>query len=177
MSTYAMKRPAFSLLSERECNELLQRSHVGRLCFINGGQPDIEPVHYVSDDGWIFLRSAMGTKLEAFAHNPYVAFEIDEIRDTFDWRSVVARGTIYVLPPDGPRVERKSLERAVKALRSVAPQALTDDDPTPARQIVYGIHVDRLTGRMSEPDAELSTRTLLRPPSPKARAPRARSGF
>ena len=177
MPTHNTKRPAFSAMSEPECEDLLQRNHVGRLCFINDGQPDIEPVHYVRGDGWIFLRSAMGTKIEAFAHRPYVAFEIDEINDTFDWRSVVARGTIYVLTLDGGHVEKRALERAVEALRSFVPETLTDEDPTPTRQIVYGIHVDRLTGRMAEPDAALSTRPPLRAPSGATHVPGARDGF
>jgi len=176
MPTHNTKRPAFSQMSERECEELLQRNHVGRLCFINKGQPDVDPVHYVRVDDWIFLRSAMGAKVEAFAHHPYVAFEIDEIRDTFEWRSVVARGTIYVLPRDGPRTEHEALERAVRALRSFVPETLTDDDPTPARQIVYGIHVDRLTGRMAEPDLGSSTRPRLSA-SRAERPPSAADGF
>ena len=177
MSTHHTKRPAFSAMSKLECEALLRRNHVGRLCFLNHGQPDVEPVHYVRDEGWIFLRSAMGTKLEALAHHPYVAFEIDEVRDTFEWRSVVARGTIYVLPPDGAGVEQEALQRAVTALRSFVPETLTKDDPTPARQIVYGIHVDTLTGRMAEPDAASSTRPRLQVPRLGTRAPRPRNGF
>jgi nitroimidazol reductase NimA-like FMN-containing flavoprotein (pyridoxamine 5'-phosphate oxidase superfamily) len=146
-------RPLFSDLSEQTARELLHRNHVGRLCFVRDGQPDVVPVHYVADGNWIFVRSAPGTKMEAVAHHPYVAFEVDEIDGTFDWRSVVARGTIYLLPGDGTHIERKELERAIHALRSFVPATLTDEDPTPGRQIVYGIHVDELTGRMAAPGA------------------------
>ena len=155
-------RPTFRVMSERESRALLKRNHVGRLCFLNEGQPDVEPVHYVTGDGWIFVRSAPGTKMEAVAHHPYVAFEVDEFDDTFDWRSVVARGTIYLLPREGTPIERKELDRAIRALRAFLPATLTEDDPTPARDIVYGIHVDVLTGRMAEPDSST--------PSGKARA-------
>jgi hypothetical protein len=33
-------RPRLSALSEKESRQLLRRNHVGRLCFINNGQPD-----------------------------------------------------------------------------------------------------------------------------------------
>jgi hypothetical protein len=155
-------RPVFRVMSERESLALLRRNHVGRLCFLNEGQPDVEPVHYVTGDGWIFVRSAPGTKMEAVAHHPYVAFEVDEFDDTFDWRSVVARGTIYLLPSDGTPVERKALDRAIRALRAFVPATLTEEDPTPARDIVYGIHVDVLTGRMAEPDNRAARRTRPR---------------
>jgi uncharacterized protein len=164
-------RPVFSAMSERESRALLRRNRVGRLCFLNEGQPDVAPVHYVTGDDWIFIRSAPGTKMEAIAHHPYVAFEVDEFDDTFDWRSVVARGTIYLLPGDATQMERKELDRAIRALRAFVPATLTADDPTPARDIVYGIHVDMLTGRMAEPESRASRRAPLRP---KLRAKRIR---
>jgi uncharacterized protein len=156
-------RPVFSAMSERESRGLLRRRHVGRLCFLNEGQPDVAPVHYVTGNGWIFIRSAPGTKIEAIAHHPYVAFEVDEFDDTFNWRSVVVRGTIYPLPGDGTQIERKELDRAIRALRAFVPATLTADDPTPARDMVYGIHVDKMTGRMAEPDSRGSRRAPLRP--------------
>ena len=143
-------QPVFRAMNERESRALLRRNHVGRLCFLNEGQPDVAPVHYVTSGDWIFIRSAPGTKMEAVAHHPYVAFEVDEFDDTFDWRSVVARGTIYLLPREGTPIERKALDRAIRALRAFVPSTLTPDDPTPARDIVYGIHVDILTGRTAK---------------------------
>ena len=149
----AQKAALFSSLSEDESRELLRRNHVGRLCFVRNGQPDITPVHYVADGPWIFVRSAPGAKMDAVAHHPYVAFEVDEISGALDWQSVVARGTIYHLPGDGTPIERRELERASRALRSLVPEAFTESDPTPQRQIVYGIHVDEMTGRMAGLDA------------------------
>jgi nitroimidazol reductase NimA-like FMN-containing flavoprotein (pyridoxamine 5'-phosphate oxidase superfamily) len=155
-------RPLFRRLNEKSSRALLERNHVGRLCFINSGQPDVTPVHYIADGAWIFIRSAPGAKIEAFAHHPYVAFEVDEIASTFDWRSVVARGTIYLLPSDGSPLERKKLDRAIRALRSFIPATFTETDPTPARDIVYGIHVDELTGRKATPHVATSERTTRR---------------
>jgi hypothetical protein len=169
-------RPLFSRLNERKSRALLERNHVGRLCFISNGRPDVAPVHYVSDGAWIFIRSAPGAKMDAFAHLPYVAFEVDEIASTFEWKSVVARGTIYLLPSDGSRLERKELDRAVRALRAFVPATFTEADPTPAREIVYGIHIDELTGRMATPDSRASHRAPRRSSRAPSRARRAGSG-
>jgi nitroimidazol reductase NimA-like FMN-containing flavoprotein (pyridoxamine 5'-phosphate oxidase superfamily) len=143
---------------------------------VNNGQPDVTPVHYVSDGAWIFIRSAPGAKMEAFAHHPYVAFEVDEIANTFDWRSVVARGTIYLLPSDGSSLERKELDRAIRALRSFVPATFTKDDPTPGREIVYGIHVDELTGRKATPHVSAAKGTARRVPRRPSKAKRVGSG-
>src|SRR5213075_1776641 len=116
-------------------------NHVGRLAFVRDHQVDIEPLGYVSLGDWIFLRSAYGAKLEALEHNPYVAFEVDEVSGPFDWLSVVARGTAYLLPKDGAPLERRDFERAVTKMRELVPETLRAGDPTPERQIVYGVHV------------------------------------
>lgn len=141
--------PAFFVLTARDCGRILKRNHVGRLAFRNGPAVDIEPLGYVWQAPWLFMRSAYGAKLEALAHDPFVAFEVDEIEGPFEWRSVVVHGTIYVLAQNGAPLAREQYARAMKALRKVMPAALTADDPVPERQVVYGLHVDRLDGRMA----------------------------
>jgi nitroimidazol reductase NimA-like FMN-containing flavoprotein (pyridoxamine 5'-phosphate oxidase superfamily) len=143
-------KPIFSVLTAAECHEVLSRNNLGRLAFLNANRVDIEPVSYVAADSWLFMRSAHGAKLDALAHTPYVAFEVDEVKSPFDWRSVVARGTIYLIADDGRHVDRETVDRAVQALRSFQPEALGDDDPTPFRRTVYGLHIDLLTGRKAE---------------------------
>jgi len=146
-----VNNPVFATLSADESRELLSRNHIGRLAFMHRNRVDVEPLGYVSAGAWLFMRSAGGSKLEALAHTPYVAFEVDEIRSVFDWRSVVVRGTIYMMAEGGPQVDRELFDRAIDALRSVQPEALRDDDPTPFRRTVYGIHIDSITGRKAEP--------------------------
>ena len=144
-----VRTPRFGILSAEQCLAVLGRNHVGRIAFVNEGLVDIEPVSYVAGDSWIFVRSAAGAKMEALAHTPYAAFEVDEAAGPFDWHSVVARGTVYVMSSEGSRVDRADFERALTALRSFMPGTLTAGDPTPHRQTVYGLHVDRLVGRMA----------------------------
>ena len=171
------RKPVFSTLTDAESRTLLGRNHAGRVAFLSGRVVEIEPVHYVLDDGWLFARSAEGLKLDAFAHNPYVAFEVDEIEGTFDWCSVVAHGTVYVMSNDDGRVDEPQLERALDALRSFIPEALTSDDPTPYRRTVYGIHIDKLQGRRAEQRRRSSRRDLTHVDDVPARRPRTPDGF
>ena len=170
-------KPVFSVLSDQQCRAALGRNHVGHLAYLKGRVVDIEPVHYVMDDAWIFVRSAEGSRLEAFAHNPYVAFEVDEIEGTFDWRSVVAHGTIYVMSDDDSRVGEAQFERALDALRSFVPETLTANDPTPFRRTIYGIHIEALAGRMAEQRKRSSPRQPVRVNDATARRPRTPDGF
>ena len=143
------KTPEFETLTPAKSQRLLESKHVGRIAFLNGAHVDIEPVGYVARGAWILARSAHGSKLVAFAHAPYVAFEVDEVRGPFDWRSVVVHGTVYMLAKDGPPTEACEHARAIVSLRTLMPSAMTAADPVPERAFVYGIHVARIEGRMA----------------------------
>lgn len=169
--------PQFFVLTPDDCADLLKRNHVGRIAFLNDMDVDIEPVTYAANGNWIFVRSAYGAKLDAFAHHPYVAFEVDEIDGPFDWRSVVAHGTIYMQAADGAPIEQREFQRALRALRTVMPNALTSSDPVPERVFVYGLHVDRMTGRMAQSSGSKSRRRRSKVTSKKGSPPRAADGF
>lgn len=139
--------PAFLVLDDGAARALLARNHIGRIAFVAQGRIEIEPVSYAADGDWIYARSAHGAKLEALAHSPYVAFEIDEVEGPYDWQSIVVHGTVYAVSEAGSKIDKSRFEQALGALRSFAPETLTPADPTPFRDVVYGIHIDRLTGR------------------------------
>jgi nitroimidazol reductase NimA-like FMN-containing flavoprotein (pyridoxamine 5'-phosphate oxidase superfamily) len=145
------KAPAFRELTREECDALLARKHVGRIAFSHHDHVDIEPIHFVYEDGWIYGRTADGTKLRALAHNRWVAFETDEVNAMFDWQSVVMKGALYLLESDGVRGE--AYDHAVEVLRRFTPEALSENDPVPDRTVLFRIHADQVTGRAaSSPD-------------------------
>jgi nitroimidazol reductase NimA-like FMN-containing flavoprotein (pyridoxamine 5'-phosphate oxidase superfamily) len=132
-------------LPREECDALLAKNHVGRIAFSYRDHVDIEPISFVFDDGWLYGRTGMGTKLRTLAHNRWVAFETDEINAMTEWRSVVVKGALYLLEPDGAHAE--TYARAVEVLRSLNPLAFGAQDPTPERTVVFRIHADQVTGR------------------------------
>lgn len=164
--------PEFFLLSRQECAEVLTRNHVGRLAFRDGNQVTIQPIGYVARDEWIFLRSAYGAKIEAITSDPFVAFEVDEIEGPFDWRSVVVHGTIYPIPTEASEREEPRAQRAIEAIRSLMPDAFTATDPVPQRRILYGLHINELTGRLAQSSGRPSGRERVTPRSgPSVRKP------
>jgi nitroimidazol reductase NimA-like FMN-containing flavoprotein (pyridoxamine 5'-phosphate oxidase superfamily) len=141
------KSPTFRELRHEECVALLARRHVGRIAFSYHDHVDIEPIHYVNEDDWVYGRTGEGTKLRTLAHNRWVAFETDEVSAMFDWRSVVIKGALYILEPGGPQGEM--YDHAVELLRSFNPDALGPNDPVPDRTVVFRIHADQVTGRQA----------------------------
>ena len=170
-------RPEFLVLTAEDCRRVLERNHVGRLAFMNGNRVDIEPIGYALGESWIFFRSSYGAKLEALVRHPFVAFEVDQVAGPLSWASVVAHGTIYLLPPDGGPIEKREFERAVAELRKVSPGTFTSDDPTPDRETVYGLHIDSLTGRMAQPAGGDRGGRALQPERPKPEKLEPANGF
>lgn len=146
--------PVIRELSLDECEAMLRRHMHGRLAFAFRDRVDIEPIHFVYDDGWIIGRTGPGTKLTVLHHAPWVAFEVDDAESMFSWQSVVAKGTAYMLEPDGTAYDESARERAIDAIRRILPEAFTAQDPVPYRSLLFRIHVDELQGRACSPGSD-----------------------
>ena len=141
--------PRITTLSDAECQALLTRHSVGRMAHTFHDRVDITPIHYIYADPWLFARTSHGAKTTILAHSRWVAFEVDEIEGVFDWRSVVVHGAAYPMPRDGTPLDVEHWSRGIELLRRIVPATGTDDDPVPYRDLVFGIHVDSMTGRAS----------------------------
>ena len=134
-------------MTRPEMESMLRRHFVGRIAFTDGRRVDIEPIGYVYADGALYGRAAPGTRMTALAGQPWVAFEVDEIRGPFDWDSVVVKGTVYVVEPGQMTPLRERYEQALQIIRSVMSEALTEHDPAPARTLLFLLHIDDMEGR------------------------------
>jgi uncharacterized protein len=145
-------RPTFRELDRSECLEILGRNHVGRVAYARQNHIDLEPVHYVYSDGWIYGRTSKGKKIEMTGYSWWpVAFEVDEVEDLFRWKSVVVHGGFYGIPSKGTDWEIEEWKKGVELLRTLIPQTFTEDDPVPTRTIMFRIAVQEITGREALP--------------------------
>jgi nitroimidazol reductase NimA-like FMN-containing flavoprotein (pyridoxamine 5'-phosphate oxidase superfamily) len=150
--THALE-PTFRDMDMREANDLLARNHVGRIAYSFHDRVDIEPISYVFADGAIYMRTELGSKLATLAHAPWVAFEVDEVEGPFDWRSVVAHGTVYVLHETGTPTEQATYRLALQRVREIVPSALHEDDPVPSRRVLLRVQPAQITGRAASSGA------------------------
>jgi nitroimidazol reductase NimA-like FMN-containing flavoprotein (pyridoxamine 5'-phosphate oxidase superfamily) len=139
------RAPRITTLSRTACEALLKRNHVGRLAYSFRDRVNIVPLHYAYRDGWIYGRTSVGDKVTKLRHNRWVAFEVDEIEDWFEWRSVVARGALYLLHPDDTADDVWA--QAFSVLTKAMPDVFTLRDPVPSRTELFRISVDDVTGR------------------------------
>jgi nitroimidazol reductase NimA-like FMN-containing flavoprotein (pyridoxamine 5'-phosphate oxidase superfamily) len=94
------------ILSYDECRRLLANEAVGRVGFVQDGEPLILPVNYVVDGGTIVFRSGRGSKLESALMNRPVCIEVDswDVVEHTGW-SVLAKGLAEHVT-DGDEIDR-----------------------------------------------------------------------
>jgi len=147
--TAAARAPRIVTMSPASCLALLERHTVGRMAYAYRNRVDITPIHYVHSEGWLFVRTSDGSKMTTLRHVPWVAFEVDEVEGVFDWKSVVVHGAVYRMARDGAPAEAKLWSKGMALLKRIVPETGTPDDPVPYRTVVFGIHVDTISGRSS----------------------------
>jgi nitroimidazol reductase NimA-like FMN-containing flavoprotein (pyridoxamine 5'-phosphate oxidase superfamily) len=119
MSTHGI--PDIRELDNEAIDAILARNNVGRIAYTFRDRVDIEPIHYVYEDGWIYGRTSQGTKLATIRHNYWVAFEVDEVEEIFRWRSIVIHGGFYNLTEDESPRSHELRALAVDILRRRIP--------------------------------------------------------
>jgi uncharacterized protein len=123
------------ILSGAECNRLLHHQQVGRIGFLEAGEPVVLPVVYRFHEGHVFFRSAVGAKLDLAELQRPVGFEID------GWDAAVREGwsvLIRGIPHAVTRPDR------IAELESLGVEQWVHG-PYPLRWIV--IAPDDITGR------------------------------
>ena len=137
----------FRDLTRDEIEAMLLRNKVGRLAFSFHDRVDIQPIHYVYERGWLYGRTSEGEKIASLTHNQWVAFEVDEVNDVFDWRSIVIHGSFWILHPRGsPRAE-ELWAKAAELVNQIVPGSLTEHDPVAFRQTLFRIAISDVRGR------------------------------
>ena len=96
--TAATDRHGLEVLPLAQCLALLRSRPLGRLAYLDAGQPTVVPVNHVVRGSSVVLRSLSGGKLDAAIIGQPVAFQLDDhdpARGT-GW-SVLVRGRAELL--------------------------------------------------------------------------------
>ncbi|MGE5728840.1 MAG: pyridoxamine 5'-phosphate oxidase family protein, partial [Gemmatimonas sp.] len=140
---------AFRDLPPAECRALLERHNVGRIAYSFHDRVDVQPIHYAVSGDWLYGRTSRGEKFLTLAHNPWCAFEVDEVRDLFDWDSVVVKGHLELLDPE--LASPDAYEQGLKLMSALVPGSFTQIDPVPHRLVLFRVHLSEITGRSARP--------------------------
>jgi len=97
-------------MSPAEMHTMLQRESFGHLGCARDGRPYVVPMHYAYDGKDLYFFTTEGMKTQYIQANPQVCLQIEEVRDSMNWRSVMVLGRANEL------TSKEEMQRAMKLI-------------------------------------------------------------
>lgn len=144
--------------SDQEAREFLATCHFGSLGCYAGDEQYVVPISFALDGNRIIGQTKPGKKVEMMRQNPQVCLEVHEVNAIDDWKSVILWGRYEELSGlDANDAMGKLIDHFAEMVdptsgrspRDVTPRQV---DGQPQVDLVYCIHIDRITGRCEVPD-------------------------
>ena len=141
-------------LTPHEIETLLQRQVIGRIGCCHENQMLVVPITYAYDGAYIYGHSQEGMKVKMMRSNPQVCFEVDEMADMTNWKSVILWGVYEELVEE--EAHRNGLKIFADRMKpwviseTIRP-TLRQPEPHPpgalSKPVVFRIKVTKKTGR------------------------------
>ena len=133
----------FGKLLEKEAAAILLQQNLGRLGCIADGEPYVVPVHYFFDGENVYLHSLPGRKINALRAQPRACLQVDEIQDSYHWRSVIAYGSYEEI--NDAQLRERTLAELFRHLPHLTPVE-SKMRAGNSEIIIFRLCVDRITG-------------------------------
>ncbi|GCF08677.1 pyridoxamine 5'-phosphate oxidase family protein [Dictyobacter arantiisoli] len=138
-------------LTQEQIDQVLYAEFIGRLGYQMQGKMCILPINYVYDGENIYANTLDGSKLWMMRLCPDVCFQVDQIKNSSNWRSVLVWGTFEELKAEeGARALHLLTQQFMTMIASGQPlHEMRKEAHAPSRPriIVYRIHLTEKTGR------------------------------
>ena len=136
-----------SRMGETESHALLREKITGRLGCSDRGKPYVIPINYLFDDECIYIHSLPGRKIDVLRANPNSCLQVDEIKDSYNWQSVIAFGLYEEIVNRDER--ERILAKLFKRLPHLTPVESQMKNGEP-QTIVFRIRITEVTGIYEE---------------------------
>ena len=103
-------------LDDEQIEEILHSNNMGRIGCRDNDLIYVVPINYIYDGNSIIAHSVAGMKIEMMRKYPDVCFQVDQIKEYNNWKSVVAWGQYQELTGERERYDAMKLfvERTLK---------------------------------------------------------------
>jgi hypothetical protein len=142
--------------SSEQIEQVLRSEVIGRIGCHANGQTYVVPITYAYDGERIICHSSLGMKIQMMRSNPEVCFEVEQVDNLANWRSVIAWGKYEELHGEtATKAMGLLVERVMPIMTSAtvhlshAEEALIqgkDYQPSP-QAVVFCIRLSKKTGR------------------------------
>jgi len=152
----------FGNLNKTQIEKVIAGNIIGRLGCYADGKTYVVPISYAYDGQYIYARTFEGLKISMMRKNPNVCFQIDEMENMANWKSVVAWGTFEELTNEEERNTglKKLIARILPEISSetvkLSPEwPFPTDDYKKIDGIVFRIRVTEKSGRFERIDSPI----------------------
>jgi len=142
------------ILDKQQIEDVLSRQGVGRIGCHANGTTYVVPISYAYDGECIYCHTHEGRKIEMMRRNPNVCFEVDELKDVANWKSVITWGIFHELkePPQRTAGLKKLIDRMLPLAASQTMHLSPDspflpEDINSIPGVVFCIRLHKKTGR------------------------------
>lgn len=143
-------------LNKKELIDLISNQVIGRLGCSSADETYIVPINYVYRDNAIYAHSGPGKKIDMMRKNPKVCFQVDNIIDTFRWKSAILWGNFTELFEEERQQAMQGIIHTIMPLTD-RPTEETSHGISPEKQtsiIVFKIELAKVTGKFESHDRE-----------------------
>jgi len=142
------------ILPSPQIDEVLINQLVGRIACSFDGEIYVVPISYAYDGCYIYCHTHEGEKTAIMRKNPKICFEVEEMKNMANWRSVIVQGEFEELRERSERnhAMQTLLNRYLPMISSVTTHLgehwpFHADDTTDIEGVVFRIVVKEKSGR------------------------------
>jgi uncharacterized protein len=135
-------------LTRSQIELVLRDGTIGRIGVSADGKTYVVPITYVYDGNSVYGHTTIGQKVRMMRKNPAVCFEVDDITDMANWRSVIAWGRYEELIGDVAVAAAKLIAARLGPLTTSATAGTAGTSSRTAKtHVSYRIRLSERTGR------------------------------
>jgi nitroimidazol reductase NimA-like FMN-containing flavoprotein (pyridoxamine 5'-phosphate oxidase superfamily) len=133
-------------LSRKAAEELLREQKIAHLgCVLPNGEPYVVPVNYLYMDKHIYIHTLPGRKLDALRKDSQICVQVERIKGSCRWESVIAFGECYEVKKINDKI--KILQEFSKRFEQLTPvEAMIEEKWNSGGVIVLGVNIKKITG-------------------------------
>jgi len=137
------------VLTDNEIADVLKNNALGRIGCSNGQKMYIVPTNYIYDGKHILAHATEGLKIDMMRTNPNVCFEVDEVQNFTNWRSVIVWGIYQELTDERSRAiaMKAFIEKMIQIKISTTAWLQRINTFESAKPVIYRIVITEKTGR------------------------------
>jgi nitroimidazol reductase NimA-like FMN-containing flavoprotein (pyridoxamine 5'-phosphate oxidase superfamily) len=146
-------------LDKKEIEKVLNENVLGRIGCHDQDRTYVVPVTYVYDGSSILAHSVEGLKIRMMRANPKVCFEVDDVKDFTNWKSVILWGEYEEITDADEKndVMQQFVDRVMrlKISETALPPETTETrlhprSPGVIKPVIYKIKIKEMTGRYEQ---------------------------